>query len=355
MSGSPLSPAVSNIVLERIERAALENLMARGIVPVFFKRYVDDCLLCARLEDVEIVLEVFNSFHQRLQFTMEMEVDMKLKFLDVILRREGNVITTEWAPKDVNGRYLDYTSVSPFSHKKNTVIALVDRALKLTHAKYRGNTIKTVKHILRNNNYPSFLTEKVIRERLHIMYNTLQQNTRKDTMGFVTLPYVPGLGEKLARYLGQHDLKVAFKPVDKIKDVLFTKTKDKIPKMKNTNVVYEVPCGACPKTYIGETSQFLKTRLDKHKSDVRTRNIGGTGLSQHTLEEGHIFNFDNTKILDKVTNYKTRLTVETFNIKLKGDENVVNKQRDSLNFKTTYNSIVTKLKSTRRDTRVTQQ
>ncbi|XP_038117011.1 uncharacterized protein LOC119769179 [Culex quinquefasciatus] len=87
--GSPLSPAVSNIVLERIERAALENLMARGIVPVFFKRYIDDCLLCARLEDVEIVLEVFNSFHQRLQFTMEMEVDMKLKFLDVILRREG--------------------------------------------------------------------------------------------------------------------------------------------------------------------------------------------------------------------------------------------------------------------------
>ncbi|XP_038116624.1 uncharacterized protein LOC119768907 [Culex quinquefasciatus] len=80
---------VSNIVLERIERAALENLMARGIVPVFFKRYVDDCLLCARLEDVEIVLEVFNSFHQRLQFTMEMEVDMKLKFLDVILRRRG--------------------------------------------------------------------------------------------------------------------------------------------------------------------------------------------------------------------------------------------------------------------------
>ena len=186
------------------------------------------------------------------------------------------------------------------------------------------------------------------------MYNTLQQKGGNKRGGFVTIPYVAGLGEKISRYLGQHGLRVAFKPVDKIKNVLFTKTKDKITKMKNTDLVYEIPCGACSKSYVGETSQFLHKRLDRHKYDVKTRNIGGTGLSQHTIEEGHIFDFDKTKILDKVSSYKTRLTVETFNIKLRGDDNVVNKQRDSSNFKTAYNSIIAKLKPVKCDGRQTQ-
>lgn len=348
--GSPISPVVANIVLERIEIAALENLRTRGIVPRFFRRYVDDCLLCAREEEVAAILNEFNGFHQRLQFTVEKEADGKLKFLDMILRRENNTITTEWFPKDVDGRYLNFTSVSPFMHKNNTIIALVDRALKLTHAKYRVNTLKTVKQILAKNNYPCFLVEKVIRERLHKMYNTLQQHNANDTNKFITVPYIKGLGEKLSRYLRQYNFKLAFKPIDKIKDTLFTKTKDKISKDKNVNVVYEIPCGACDKSYIGETSQFLCKRLNQHKYNVKTKNISGTGLSQHTIEEGHIFDFEKTKILDKVTNSYTRLITENFHIKIKGDENVVNKQKDSANFKTAYNSIISKLKSNTNDT-----
>lgn len=127
-------------------------------------------------------------------------------------------------------------------------------------------------------------------------------------------------------------------------------TKDKIAKDKNINVVYEIPCGACEKSYIGETSQFLCKRLNQHKYNVRTKNISGTGLSQHAIEEGHVFDFDKTKILDKVTNSYTRLITETFYIKIRGDENVVNKQIDSANFKTAYDSIITKLKTTTNDT-----
>lgn len=342
--GSPLSPVVANLVLERIEKATLVRLRERGVIPVFFKRYVDDCLLCAREEEVETVLNEFNGFHERLQFTLEMEVEGKIKFLDVVLRREDNTITTEWFPKDIDGRYLDYTSVSPFIHKKNTIIALVDRALKLTHAKYRKNTLNIVKQILANNNYPCFLVEKVIRERLHLMYNSLQHNTHRIN-NFVTIPYIHGLGEKLSKYLRNHEFKVAYKPVNKIKDILFTKTKDPIPKNKNTNVVYEVPCGACNKSYIGETSQFLTKRLEQHKYNVKTKNISGTGLSQHTVEEGHIFDFDKTKILDQISNSYKRLTAETFYIKIRGDDKVVNKQKDAMNFKTAYNSIITKLKT----------
>ncbi|XP_058448913.1 uncharacterized protein LOC131428871 [Malaya genurostris] len=71
--GSPLSPVVANIVLERIEMSALAQLRQEGIVPVFFRRYVDDCLVGVQREYVDRMLEVFNSFHPRLQFTVELE------------------------------------------------------------------------------------------------------------------------------------------------------------------------------------------------------------------------------------------------------------------------------------------
>lgn len=147
-------------------------------------------------------------------------------------------LTLEWTPKDVNGRYLDYNSVSPFTHKKNTIIALVDRAIKLSDANYRPNSLNTVKLILENNNYPKLLIERTIRDRTHLMYNTLQiENTRQECK-YISTPYIPGLGEKIAKYLKQYNIKLAFKSVDKIKDQVFTKLKDKIIKTKRTNVVH---------------------------------------------------------------------------------------------------------------------
>ncbi|XP_055604815.1 uncharacterized protein LOC129753045 [Uranotaenia lowii] len=108
--GSPLSPVIASIALERIEKAALEALSERDIIPVFYKRYVDDCLVCAKLNEQQSIMDMFNGMHQRLKFTIEQEVDGKIKFLDMIIRREEGGLTTEWFPKDENGRYLDFGS-----------------------------------------------------------------------------------------------------------------------------------------------------------------------------------------------------------------------------------------------------
>ncbi|XP_053698903.1 uncharacterized protein LOC128745857 [Sabethes cyaneus] len=207
--GSPLSPVVANIVLERIEQAALEKLEQRGVNPVFYMRYVDDCVMGAEAEHVDEILGVFNSFHQRMQFTVELEMNEQLKFLDTILRRHEGKITTEWSPKDPNSRYLDYNSVSPFCHKKNTAVALVDRALKLTDANFRPKTLLTVKSMLFKNNYPRYFVQEIIKQRLHRMYNTLEVPTKETTKQFVTIPYVAGLGEKLCRYLKQFNIDVS--------------------------------------------------------------------------------------------------------------------------------------------------
>ena len=40
------------------------------------------------------------------------------------------------------------------------------------------------------------------------------------------------------------------------------KTKDEMKNDSKQSVVYEIPCGGCLKTYVGETGRGVKTRLN---------------------------------------------------------------------------------------------
>ena len=76
--GSPISPVIANIVMEELETVSLSKVHFNLI---FYKRYVDDIITCLRLEDLQILLDTFNSFHARLQFTHEMRRTHVLVFL----------------------------------------------------------------------------------------------------------------------------------------------------------------------------------------------------------------------------------------------------------------------------------
>jgi len=78
---SPLSP-VLYIVLQDIEKAALGRLSA--CLP-FYYRYVDDIILASPPELLELILETFNSFYDRLKFAMEIGRGDRISFLDVTL------------------------------------------------------------------------------------------------------------------------------------------------------------------------------------------------------------------------------------------------------------------------------
>jgi len=76
---SPLSPILANMVLQDIEDTAL-NLLPVSLS--FFFRYVDDILLAAPLDLLDIILNIFNSFHNRLRFVMEIGRKDGINFLD---------------------------------------------------------------------------------------------------------------------------------------------------------------------------------------------------------------------------------------------------------------------------------
>ena len=93
--GSPLSPAIADLVLVDLEIIALERLPI--IVPIYY-RYIDDVLMSIPRSLVKTVLEVFNSFHHRLQFTVEIGPN-RINFLDTTVIINNGIIEFDWYHK----------------------------------------------------------------------------------------------------------------------------------------------------------------------------------------------------------------------------------------------------------------
>ncbi|XP_062710961.1 uncharacterized protein LOC134288993 [Aedes albopictus] len=342
--GSPLSPVIANIVMEKLEQECMVKLEEKQIRMRVYKRYVDDCFCVARKDQIQTIVEVFNEFHERLQFTVEEEVDAKIKFLDMMLERENNKITTSWLPKQANGRYLDFTSKSPFQQKQNTAIALIDRAIKLSCGEKREEALNQATRILAKNNYPTWFVHRVRKQRVHKHYNSLDAETGPDQHAkYVSAPYVPCLSEKLRKILRRNDVVLASRPQNKIKHKIFSKMKDPIPPGKQRNVVYSIPCGANDgKVYVGQTKRMLEVRMAEHKNDCKKRNPK-SGLAVHNMEEGHSFDFEKTAVLERIEDPETRIIAEVFHIKKMGEKQTVNLQRECGNFNSTYNGLLTRL------------
>ena len=84
---SPVSAVVANLYMEFFEELALQSAPSR---PRFWKRYVDDTCCIMEKDEVEPLLNHLNSVRTTIKFTMELEKDGSLAFLDTKLtRREG--------------------------------------------------------------------------------------------------------------------------------------------------------------------------------------------------------------------------------------------------------------------------
>jgi len=84
-----------------------------------------------------------------------------------------------------------------------------------------------------------------------------------NSQSFAVLPYIKGITEPLSRILKSHDIRVTNKPIKTLQQE-FPVPKFR-PRIDNQcNVVYKIPCGSCPWSYIGETKRSFSTRQKEH-------------------------------------------------------------------------------------------
>ena len=94
---------------------------------------MDDILLAILNNQINEILDRFNSYHDRLRFTVEHGDD---KSINVKIILEDGYIEFDIYKKPTNsGRYLNYKSNHPMQHKRRIIIGQLDRILFLLHSK----------------------------------------------------------------------------------------------------------------------------------------------------------------------------------------------------------------------------
>ena len=89
--GSPLSPILANICMEFVENEILSRC-EDSFKPIAWIRYVDDIFIIFKgnQQELDKLLALANSILPSIKFTIELEIDNKLPFLDVLVYHVPN-------------------------------------------------------------------------------------------------------------------------------------------------------------------------------------------------------------------------------------------------------------------------
>ena len=212
--GSAISSCIAQLVLEDMENQIIPTL--KFPIP-FFYRYVDDCLTAIPKGQENYILDQFHKYHNKIKFTIEIEKDNQINFLDMTLHHIDSKIETEWYTKATwSGRYLNFFSNHAMSQKKSVIIGIADRAIKLSDPHFRTKTIKKAKDILLKNSYPIRLINSIFTARLQ-KNNILSQNNAQTVNpqnkinNYLTLPYINRLSENIQKTFRKHNITVSHK------------------------------------------------------------------------------------------------------------------------------------------------
>ena len=338
--GGSISAVLSNLVMEHFELNALSTI---PFLIFLYKRYVDDKFLIVKRGEENSILQFFNSLNPSIQFTMEVEKDGVLNYLDMSVIRVGNKLKCKWYQKPTSsGRYSNFLSVQPTNIKRNVALNLARRMIFLSDRSFRNEVVRKGKQLLIENCYPPLFVDGIFKEILRCVNN--RKNTRSNDTSrvdcsddsvnvsslndtfkvdkVVPLPYVPFLSENLACFFKYFSYKVVHCRYNTL-EFLMSKLKPDTPKLQSGGVVYQIPCADCDISYIGQTKQPLAKRLNGHKYDRRE----ATALHNHEDQLQHKFDFENVKILCHEKRYFARLIREMIEI-LRNQDSVCNSRSD---------------------------
>ena len=312
--GSPLGPSLANIFMCILEQRYLDECPSE-FKPILYRRYVDDtfCLFRSR-SDIEKFLDHINSYHPNIKFTVELEMDNTLPFLDVSVTHDQNSFSTSlYRKKTFTGLYTDFGTLSPNKYKVNLIRVLVYRAFHIcsTYANFHEEVVR-IKGILKENCFPLPLVDRVIKTFLDQQFSKRPTPPREEKEFLIFC--LPFLGRyslqvktKLIRLLKQCyptlKLKVIFNSPKRLAS--YFRFKDRLPILMCSSVVYSYKCPGCHALYYGKTTRNLVTRCREHlginKAGQKIKS-NCSAIGDHISKSGHNGSLDDFHILVKTEN-----------------------------------------------------
>lgn len=337
--GSKFSPSIAEVVMDFLLDGILTDIPFE--MP-FIKKYVDDIICAVPSDKTSYTLERFNRQSESIKFTIELENNNSVPFLDtLVIRRPDNTLILDWYRKpSSSGRYLHYFSNHPQRQKINMVTGLKNRIQRISHPTLKEKNMKLLYQLMLENGYPKNLLKKLI----HNSSNSGQPQNNDEIAStnldqriiFTSIPLINVMTKSLINLLKTDNIKVIPRTEFKLKR-LYSNLKDRIETDKKSCVVYRIPCQNCDEVYIGQTSQQLKRRITQHISDIKNpRKI--CALAEHVRSVDHRMDYDSVTVLECEENMRKRCFLEMIHIKR--HENSMNYRKDIENISNIYSYLI---------------
>ncbi|XP_022104630.1 uncharacterized protein LOC110986762 [Acanthaster planci] len=264
--GSLVSAVIANLYMEAFEEEALQSCPP-DCRPTVRKRYIDDTFVIAPWDQASHVLNHLNSLKPGIQFTIEVEQDSSMAFLDTMVHREpdGSLTSTVYRKPTHTNQYLAFDSHHPESQSSRS--------------------------------------------------KTSNEAERPEYKAFTVLPFVDGISRWLKRILEDHGVRTVFRLSTTLRSQL-VRPKDPVPPGRHGGVVYRIPCGDCDKVYVGETGRPVGKRIKEHQCDMRLSCVDSSAVAKHTWGVGHHHNWDGVQCVDHDQHWYTRHIKEAIHIRL---------------------------------------
>jgi hypothetical protein len=306
--GSPLSPIVANLYMEKFEKIALETYPLK---PSRWKRYVDDTNVKwpHGKEELDRFFEHLNGISENIKFTMELEENNSIPFLDVLMirKQDGTLGHKVFRKKTHTDSYLHADSHHHPSQKMGVLNTMATRAARISDKEHLEEEIDHLTRVFKNIGYRDKDIKKAMNKKDRM--TRVQNDQTSNLKAF--LPYIRGVTDKIAKVLKRKEIVTSFKPLITIRQRMKS-VKDPIDQQQGKGI-YKVSC-SCGKCYIGETRRSFQVRIKEHEADIRNERTRTSALAEHSLKTKHHVCLEDTKILAKEDHYYKRRLREALEI-----------------------------------------
>ena len=333
--GQRLAPVLAIAFMAKIEAPLSE------IPPLFYCRYIDDCLIiCSTQEEVDRCFDLLNGQSEYIRFTREKPIEDWLPFLNVQVKSCEDSYLTKWYRKPSNKNILLHAISAHPNRMKKAVIRNMFRTASAVSSgpQEREESRSLARMVAVSNGYHEYN-----RSTPQSTWHRNVRDSRADSQDIESrIPfYVPFISDEVTTAIRQCLKRASMDKIVTVIDIPPSNLKrllvrnriyDRICMTPNcvicptgkegdcmrTGTVYLITCRRCGEEYIGESARALCVRIKEHLIGKEKSRLP-TPLGSHRVRshEGADFEIE-VKILACETRTQARKTLEAFWIRARG-------------------------------------
>lgn len=341
--GTSMGNSLSSFIAELFMCYFETELEKQESFPRFYTRFMDDIFAINNKRKFTPVLDLFNKQYETVKFTMEMEKDGKIPFLDTEISRKNDRLEVNVYRKPTStARRITSDSHHDFKHKLAAYHSMAHFMVSIplseeNQAKEKEKIIEIGKvNGYKRSTITNIINKHVSKNELRNI-STFYDNTPKEPVKRIGIRYFPNVTKKLKPIFKDHELQVVHSNNGSLRQLLGS-AKDKLPKL-NRSGIYKIVCKHCSREYYGKTIRSVETRANEHFKSTNWKSK--TAVGKHLFyNPTHKSDINDCSLVQEVQNRWTIECYESIHIHKNKHKNLLNE--DLGNVKSSLLSLFTK-------------